>query len=79
MAQLRGVRFAWKDSDQGKGPQIGVIAQEVEAVYPEVVSTDDQGYKSVAYGKLVGVLVEAVKELKSDNETLRARVAALEN
>ncbi len=77
VTHLRGVHFEWKDRTYGEGPQIGVIGQEVEQIFPEVVSTDDKGYKSVAYGKLVGVLVEAMKELKAENETLRARVDAL--
>lgn len=40
-----------------------VLAQEVEKVFPELVQTDAQGYKSVAYGNLVAPLIEAVKEL----------------
>lgn len=64
---LRGVRFTMDDSRQ-----IGVIAQEVEAVLPEVVQADaDTGQLSVAYGNITGLLIEAVKELT-------ARVAALE-
>ena len=64
---LRGVRFTMDDSRQ-----IGVIAQEVEAVLPEVVQADaDTGQRSVAYGNITGLLIEAVKELT-------ARVAALE-
>jgi len=44
---------------------MGLIAQQIEDVVPEVVSTDSEGYKSVSYGKLVGLLVEAIKELKT--------------
>jgi len=62
LAQLRGVSFEWKDKTQDVETQIGLIAQEVEKVLPELVSTDDEGYKSIAYGKLTAVLVEAVKE-----------------
>ena len=47
--QLKGVSFSWKDESMGKGQQLGVIGQEVEKVFPEVVSTDSDGYKSVAY------------------------------
>ncbi|MDM8562495.1 tail fiber domain-containing protein [Candidatus Marithioploca araucensis] len=75
--QLRGVSFEWKDAKQGTGTQIGVIAQEVETVLPELVSTDNDGYKSVAYGKLTAVLVEAVKELKAENAELKAQTMAL--
>ncbi len=47
-----------------KDKQIGLIAQEVEKVFPELVSTDSEGYKSIAYGKLTAVLIEAIKELQ---------------
>ena len=56
---MRGVSFT-KQAEK----KIGVIAQEVEKVLPEVVS--DGEYKSVAYGNMVGVLIEAIKELKSE-------------
>jgi hypothetical protein len=75
--QLRGVSFEWKNAAQDSGTQIGVIAQEVETVLPELVSTDSEGYKSVAYGQLTAVLVEAVKELKAENAALRAETQAV--
>ena len=52
--------------------EVGVIAQEVEAIIPEVVRTDDEGMKSVAYANLVGVLIEAIKELKAEIDELKA-------
>jgi hypothetical protein len=61
---MRGVYF---DKD-GKA-STGVIAQEVEKVLPEVVM--DGEYKSVAYGNIVGVLIEAIKELKAEIEELK--------
>jgi hypothetical protein len=71
---------------------MGVIAQEVEAVYPELVQTDSQWYKSVQYGNLVAPIIEAIRELatKIDNlftlyvsqqakiDTLEARLLKLE-
>lgn len=79
--KLRGVSFEWKDKAKGTGKQIGLIAQEVEKVFPEVVSADNEGYKSVAYDKLVGVLVESIKELKAQKDTeiaaLKAEIEAL--
>ena len=62
---LRGVYF---DKDAKRG--MGVIAQEVASVIPEVVE-DDGEYMSVAYGNLVGVLIEAIKELKTEIEELK--------
>jgi len=82
--QLRGVSFNWIDSERGEGTHIGFIAQELEAVYPELVGDgdlpdDDDGQsaiKSVDYGHMVPVLVEAIKELKAENDALKARLDA---
>jgi len=71
LAQLRGVSFKWKDEPQDN--QIGLVAQEVEKVLPEIVSTDSEGYKSIAYGKLTAVLLEAIKELQQQVEELKGR------
>lgn len=67
--QLRGVSYISKFNME---PRIGVIAQEVERVVPEVVHTHSDGMKSVAYQNLVGLLIEAIKDLE-------LRVAELEN
>jgi hypothetical protein len=56
---LRGVRFTWNSTGF---PGIGVVAQEVETHVPEVVVTAEDGGKSVQYGNLVGVLIEAIKD-----------------
>jgi hypothetical protein len=72
VSNLRGVYFDWKDKEKGENRKIGLIAQEVEEIFPEVVSVDQEGYKSLNYDKLVGALVEAVKELKMQNEELKA-------
>ena len=58
---LRGVTYNRIDLDDNKR-HTGVIAQEVEEVLPEAVKTDEEGIKSVAYGNLVGLLIEAIKE-----------------
>ena len=91
IAALRGVSYQWRqdefpDKNFSKGAQIGVIAQEIEQIFPELVSEDDQGYKSVSYASLVAPLIEAVKALKQQNESqqaaiddLAARLDALEN
>jgi len=67
LGQVRGVNYNWKDS--GKYT-LGVIAQEVEEVFPELVNTDEDGFKAVNYNGLVGVLVETVKCLQGKVEEL---------
>jgi hypothetical protein len=71
--QLRGVEFDRNDIDENPH-QIGVIAQEVEKIIPEVVITHKDGIKSVAYGNLVGLLIEAIKELEKKVNELEARL-----
>jgi hypothetical protein len=54
--------------------QAGLIAQEVETVLPEVVSTDKDGYKAIAYGNTAALLVNALKELADEVKTLKADI-----
>ncbi len=70
VSQLRGVWYNKIGKDERK---VGVIAQEVEEVLPEVVHTDTEGMKAVDYGKMVGVLIEAIKDLKAEIEELKAQ------
>lgn len=64
--------YTYRRTDTGE-VQAGVIAQEVRAVLPEVVSQDDDGRLSVAYGNLAALLIQAVKELAERVEQLEAR------
>ncbi|HQS50598.1 MAG TPA: hypothetical protein PLN99_01765, partial [Daejeonella sp.] len=57
--------------------QLGLIAQEVEKVIPEVVDTDDNGFKSVEYSKLVALLLEAIKDQQKQISKQEADIAAL--
>lgn len=68
--QMRGVRYQRRDTGAAG---IGVIAQELREVTPELVAENADGLLSVAYGNLVGVLIEAVKELAAKVETLEPR------
>lgn len=73
--QLRGVEYDRIDmrmKGEEKYHQLGVIAQEIEKVYPDMVNEDVDGMKTVSYQQLIPVLIEAVKELS-------ARVEELEN
>jgi hypothetical protein len=81
---VRGVSYlprqvGGRDGHSEERPAIGVVAQEVEAVFPQLVSTiEGHGYKAVDYSGLTAVLLEAVKELKTALDALRERIAALE-
>ncbi|CAK0749964.1 hypothetical protein CCP3SC1_1930003 [Gammaproteobacteria bacterium] len=76
--KFRGVSYEWKNATtENRHTEIGVIAQEVEAAYPELVKTNSDGYKSVEYLMLTGVLVEAAKELKAQNVSMNALVQDL--
>ena len=78
VSKLRGVEFDWNDNqDTYEGHDIGVIAQDVEAVAPELVQTRDDGYKAVKYEKLTALLIEAVKELKEENKQIRDELEKL--
>lgn len=75
---LRGVSFEWNDGRKPAGrKEIGLIAQEVEQSFPELVGTDDQGYKSLSYDKFSAVLLEAIKEQQAQIERLQQEVAGL--
>lgn len=71
VSKMRGVRYE-KDGRE----EVGVIAQEIEKILPEVVSEvkmEDDTYKTVAYGNIVGVLIEAIKELRAEIEELKGK------
>jgi hypothetical protein len=72
---IRGVTFTRNDQEDKTKRHAGVIAQEVEKVLPEVVSEDNDGVKNVAYGNMVGLLIEAIKEQQKQIEELRSIIA----
>ncbi len=59
--------------------QIGFIAQDVEEIIPELVSTSERGMKGLSYGQITAVLAKAIQELKADNDAIRAELAALKS
>ena len=77
VAAINGYTFTRSDGDPDER-HAGVVAQEVQEVLPEVVSTDNNGRLSVAYGNISALLIEALKEEKAKREALEARIAALE-
>lgn len=82
--KIRVVRYSLSTEATGRsaniqGRQIGVLAQEIKSIFPELVTSwGTNEYLAVDYGRLSAVLLEAVKELKSKNETLEARLRKLE-
>ena len=80
VSKLRGVEYTWNEGSRKGQREIGVIAQEVEAVVPEVVHekklpfVGDETYKTVDYEKLVALLIESNKELLARVETLEAKL-----
>ncbi len=82
--KLRGVEFDWRwdeysivDRYEYTPHAIGVIAQEVEKVFPEAMGEENQGFKTVEYRYLVAPLIEGVKELNAKNKALETEVTAL--
>lgn len=75
-SKLRPVNFFWRKDEFpnkyfGDSQSYGLIAQEVEQIFPDLVSTDEKGFKVVNYSKLPLLTIQAVKELKTENDALR--------
>jgi hypothetical protein len=75
--QLRGVSYNWIDEQKGTTEQIGFIAQEVEKVFPQLVHSNKEGYKSVAYSHMIPALLEAIKEQQQQIDELRSAIEEL--
>ena len=79
--KIGGYTFEWNEKshkETGK-KDIGVIAQEVEEILPEIVDTRDNGYKAVDYSKLTALLIQSVKEQQVIIDSLKSRIETLEN
>jgi hypothetical protein len=78
IGEIRGVEFDWNDQSPGwareRGHDVGVIAQEVQKVVPEIVVERKSGYLGVDYKRLVPLLIESIKELKQEVENLKKKV-----
>jgi hypothetical protein len=74
---LKGVTWDWNDNAdelQQSLPNVGVIAQDVEKVLPQLVTDRDNGYKGVDYAKLTGLLIEAIKEQQKEIDILKEKL-----
>jgi fibronectin-binding autotransporter adhesin len=71
VSKLRGVSFNRKNN---KSKDYGVIAQEVEKVLPDIVTTDEEGWKKVSYDSIIGVLIEAIKDQQDQINNLKALI-----
>ena len=83
LTALQPVHYFWRATEFpeqhfGDSRAYGLIAQDVEQVLPELVVTNDDGFKAVDYSKLPLLTIQAVKDLKSENDALKQRVAELE-
>lgn len=75
LEKMRGVSYVFKDQVKyAHGPQVGVIAQELQKVFPELVVTDAKGNLSVNYTQLTAVLLQAVKEQQVEINELKAQM-----
>ena len=72
--RIGGYEFDWNNKSDFEGHDVGVIAQEIESVLPEVVANRDSGYKAVRYEKIVPLLIEAIKEQQLQIEELKSKL-----
>ena len=82
ISQLNGYEFDWIEKQgihENEGHDVGVVAQEVEKVIPEIVETRENGYKAVRYEKMVPLLIESIKEQQEQINELKREVKELKN
>jgi hypothetical protein len=81
LLQLKGITYQWNDNTTGtnrpEGTQMGFTAQNIQQVFPQLVSADAQGFLQTAYGTYDALYVEAIKELLKKIEVLEEKVKAL--
>lgn len=77
--KLNGYNYKWIEERRSKEVQTGLIAQEVQKIFPELVQTDEKGFLSVNYIGLVPHLIEAIKLLKEENDSLKNNNQTLES
>ena len=72
--QIGGYGFDWNDNSEHSGHDVGVIAQEIEKVLPELVVDRKDGYKAVRYDKIVALLINAIKEQQLQIDELKSKL-----
>jgi hypothetical protein len=77
LQQLNGYTYQWKDDNRSKKEQIGLLAQEIQQVFPQLVASDDKGELSVNYTGLIPVLLEAVKAQQKQIDTQQKQIDEL--
>lgn len=72
---VNGVYFDWNEEKQSiyKGRDVGVIAQEIEKILPEIVHENSEGYKTVQYEKIIPLLIECIKDLKKEIDEIKSK------
>ncbi|MEO7533399.1 MAG: tail fiber domain-containing protein, partial [Ferruginibacter sp.] len=78
LSQLNAYTYQWKDTSRGNEEQLGLLAQEVEKQFPQLVMTDENGKKSVAYANMVPVLLQAIKEQQLQIEAQGKKIETLQ-
>jgi hypothetical protein len=73
---MRGVSFTWKDNGN---KSIGVIAQEIQKIIPEIVNTNENGIMSLSYDSIIGLLIEAIKEQQGSIVDMEKKINILLN
>jgi hypothetical protein len=79
ISKIGGYTFDWRTEEDlvslhgHEGSDVGVIAQEIESILPNIVTTRDNGYKAVKYEKIVPLLIQCIKELKDEIDDLKSQ------
>ena len=78
---INGYEFDWNDKSPGwarqRGHDVGVVAQEVQKIHPEIVEERKNGYLGVDYKRLVPLLIQSVKELKQEIDEIKQKCDCL--
>ncbi len=74
ISQIGGYEFDWNSNSNNSGHDVGVIAQEIEKVLPEIVVDRDTGFKAVRYEKIVALLIQAIKEQQLQIDELKSKI-----